>query len=410
MQRIIPVSQLSHHGFSWVREPEFTPPGKAGGLDACLAQELAEPRAGELRALLESMLESIIGTVNATAGVVRLLSPDGMTLQIIGSVGLSAELQEEAESFVELDCEVNDKATFGHVIHASDISECDVRQNCRYASCRFQSLVACPLELASMPEAPLGILTIYFDVPRDAASRAMNTIAAFAEVMAATIEHTRIIREVWRGERLAARQEIANEIHDSLAQTLTYARMRVSLLQEAVRSGNDELAAQCARDLDEALEIGQKSMRELIRDFRCEINKGGLLPALTDITAEFRSRNDIELEYHNRLVDLDLPLEYEIQVFHIVREALTNIARHSGATHARLFVDESYGYYVFTIEDNGIGASTFTPVEGHYGVMIMRERAHRIGGKIKVESASGLGTQVQLYFPVPAPDWRKSNE
>jgi two-component system nitrate/nitrite sensor histidine kinase NarX len=97
-------------------------------------------------------------------------------------------------------------------------------------------------------------------------------------------------------------------------------------------------------------------------------------------------------------------------VYHIVREALANIARHSGATHARLFVDASYGYYVVTIEDNGSGACTFTPVEGHYGVMIMRERAHRIGGKIKVESAAGLGTQVQLFFPEPSSDWRVSNE
>ena len=143
---------------------------------------------------------------------------------------------------------------------------------------------------------------------------------------------------------------------------------------------------------------------------RCELNPGGLLAALQDLTTEFRERNDIVLEYHNRLVDLELPLEHEIQTYHIVREALTNIARHSGATHARLFVDASCGYYVFTIEDNGSGACTFTPVEGHYGVMIMRERAHRIGGKIKVESAAGLGTQVQLFFPEPSLDWRAAHE
>ena len=93
-----------------------------------------------------------------------------------------------------------------------------------------------------------------------------------------------------------------------------------------------------------------------------------------------------------------------------MREALTNIARHSGATQARLFVNACFGYYVFTIEDNGSGASTFSPVEGHYGVMIMRERAQRIGGKLNVESALGLGTQVQLYFPEPSPDWRAANE
>jgi two-component system nitrate/nitrite sensor histidine kinase NarX len=97
-------------------------------------------------------------------------------------------------------------------------------------------------------------------------------------------------------------------------------------------------------------------------------------------------------------------------VYNIVHEALNNIARHSGATHARLFVDASFGYHVFTVEDNGVGANTFTPVEGHYGMLIMRERARRIGGEIRVESAAGLGTRVQLFFPEPSFDWRAASE
>ena len=405
----IPITEIASSGFSWVRDPDFTPPDRDGGVITCLEHEFAPPRAGELRALLKTFLESIIGTVNATAGVVRLFSPDGRTLRIIGSAGLSAELQEEAENFVELDCEVNENATFGHVIHASDISSCDSRQSCRHSSCQFQSLVAAPIESPNSPGIPLGILTVFFDVPRASSRSVMNSIAAFTELMGASIEHTRINRETSRMERIAARQEIANDVHDSLAQTLTYARMRVSLLREAIRSKNEVNASQYVQDLDEALEIGQKSTRDLIKDFRCNMGPGGLIGSLNEITAEFCAQNDITLEYHNRLVDLELPLEHEIQVSHIVREALTNIARHSGATHARLFVDENYGYYVVTIEDNGSGARTFTQVEGHYGVMIMRERAQRIGGDIRVESAPDLGTKGQLFFPEPSQDWRTSN-
>lgn len=407
---MIATSSSDQSGFSWVRDPDFTPPGKDGGIAACLINELASARAGELKTLLVSFLESIIANVNATAGVVRLLSPDGGTLQIIGSAGLSGELKEEAESFLALDCEANDHATFGQTIRASDISSCTSRQNCRYTSCRFQSLVAAPLESNILPGTPLGILTVFFDVPRKTAHGTINTITAFAEMMGAAIEHTRINRESLRIERIAARQEIANNIHDSLAQTLTYARMRISLLLEAIRTGNELMAAKYTRDLDETLEISQKNTRDLISDFRCEFNPEGLVPALIELIAQFRERNPIVLEYTNRIVDLELPLEHEIQVYHIVQEALSNIARHSGATHARLFVDAHFGYYVFTIEDNGSGACTFTPVEGHYGVMIMRERAQRIGGEIKVTSADGMGTQVQLFFPAPTLDWRTVNE
>jgi two-component system nitrate/nitrite sensor histidine kinase NarX len=397
-------------GFSWAQDPEFTPPGKDGGLDACLTHEMVAPRAGELKSLLVTFLESIIGTTNATAGVVRLLAPDGRTLQIISSAGLSAELQEEAESFVELDCEASDIATLGRVVRASDVSACASRNNCRYARCRFQSLVAAPLESPNLPGVPLGIMTIFFDVPREAASRVMNTAAAFAEMMGAAVEYTRINREAHRTELLAERREIANDIHDSLAQKLTFGRMRIALLLEAIRSGNELMATKYARDVDEALEGSQKSARELIADFRSGLNPGGLLASLADLAQQFRDRNSIVLDYQNRLVDLVLPVEHEIQVYNIVREALSNIARHSGASNARLFVDAKFGYYVFTVEDNGVGARTFAPVEGHYGMMIMRERAQRIGGEIRVESAQGLGTQVQLYFPEPSSDWRELSE
>lgn len=386
------------------------PLGNDGGVAECLMHELATPRAGELKTLLVTFLQTIIGTVHATAGVVRLLSPDGHTLQIISSAGLSSELQDEAESFFEQGCEASDIETLGRAIHTLDIRSCATRQNHHYVNCRFQSLVTASLESPNQPGIPLGILTIFFDAPREAASSAMNTVVAFSEMMGAAIEYTRTNREAHRTELLAERRVIANDIHDSLAQTLTFARMRISLLLEAIRTGNELMATKYARDIDEALEISQKSARELIADFRSELNPEGLLASLEDLVEQFRERNSIVLEYHNRLVDLALPIEHEIQVYNIVREALTNIGRHSGATHARLFVDANFGYYIFTVEDNGVGAHTFAPVEGHFGVMIMRERAHRIGGEIKVKSAMGLGTQVQLFFPEPSSDWRAASE
>jgi len=396
--------------FSWVRDPEFIPLSNDGGVTECLMHESATPRAGALKGLLGNFLETIIGKAHATAGVVRLLSPDGHTLQTISSAGLSKEMQEEAESLIELDCENSDIAELGRVAYVSDLRTCEMRQNCRYSSCRFQSLVSAELEPSNQPGAPLGMLTLFFDGPSEVAGRALNMVTAFAEMMGAVIEYTRINRAAHRTELLAERRVIANDIHDSLAQTLTFARMRISLLQEAIRTGNESTAAKYAGDIDEALEISQKSARQLIADFRSKLNPGGLVASLDELVVQFRERNSIALEYHNRLVDLALPVEYEIQVYSIVREALNNIGRHSGATHARLFVDANFGYYVFTVEDNGVGAHTFAPVEGHFGMMIMRERAQRIGGKITVESAIGLGTKVQLSFPEPSSDWRSASE
>ncbi len=407
-KKTISRSNAARSNFLWLGEPDFTPPGTDGGVETCLTHEFAAPRIGELRTLLKLFLESIVKTTGAASAVLRLLSSDGRTLQIIGSSGFSANLSEELEAFENLHCETTH--SLGHDIYASDISQCSMRKTCQHTNCQFQSLISVPLEHPHTPGTPLGILTIFFDISYEAAIKSKDTIATFTEMISATIEHTHVNRETRRVELLSERQAIANEIHDSLAQTLTYARMRASMLIEANRNSNHLMTRKYAGDLDEALEIAQKNARELVTNFRCEINHGGLSAALNDLASEFRKRNNIVLEYHNRLIDLELPLEHEIQTYHIVHEALNNIARHSGATHARLFVDAHFGYYVFTIEDNGSGACTFAPVEGHYGVMIMRERAQKIGGTIKVESATGQGTQVQLFFPEPSLDWRATNE
>lgn len=393
--------------FSWASDVVFTPPIDNPHASACDTTTVS--RAGDLKPLLDEFLDTIIGTVKANAGVIRIQPPNSPTLQTISSFGLPDELLA-AESITEFDCEMRGKAAIEHEIYSSDLSLCATRQDCRHCGCLFESSITVPLESRTPLGSPIGIITLFFSTPHELSQHVSNTVLAFAQLLGGTIEHVKSNRESKRADRMAARQAIANEIHDSLAQTLAYTRMRTSLLIESIRAGDEVHAIGYAQDVDEGLAHSQKTVRELIKDFRCPMDPAGLLHALQTLTEQFCERNDIALEYTNRVADLELPLEYEIQVYHIVSEALANIATHSGASHARLLVDYIANYYAFTIEDNGSGGGTFTPVEGHYGMMIMRERAQRIGGEIKVESSNGLGTRVQLFFPEPLSDWRAANE
>jgi two-component system, NarL family, nitrate/nitrite sensor histidine kinase NarX len=160
------------------------------------------------------------------------------------------------------------------------------------------------------------------------------------------------------------------------------------------------LAYKCARDIDEALDSGQKTVRELVTHFRCQMDPQGLQFALQKLVDEFCARTDITLQYVNRVADMNLPLEHELQTFLIVREALVNVSTHSGASAAHLTVERNAGHYTFTVADNGAGLGDVT-ADGHYGLAIMRERAERIGGEVQLESSEGLGTRVRLNFAVP---------
>jgi two-component system nitrate/nitrite sensor histidine kinase NarX len=403
------LKNSEHADFSWADDFHFTPPENGEDIATSETLEIAASRAGDFKPVVEKLLETLISNVNATSGVARILPTHGQTHQLFSSVGLPAELLKLG-SDLELNCETSCKASIDRGVYTTDLSACKKRLDCSNVGCQIKSLITAPIKSYNPSKKPIGMITLFFCEPQEPFENISKTVLSFADLLSTLIEHNQSTREVKRSELIAERQSIANEIHDSLAQSLAYTRIRTSLLLESIRKLNTSMVTKYAHDIDDALESSQKTVRELITDFRCSVDPSGLLHALQAIAEEFRHRNDIELEYINMVANLELPLEYEIQVSHIVQEALANIAKHSGATHARMVVDLSDNYYVFTIDDNGSGGCTFAPVEGHYGMRIMRERAQRIGGEINVESSEGFGTRVRLFFPEPMSDWRDVNE
>lgn len=361
----------------------------------------AATRGGKAAALLEGLLETIIGAVDASAGIVRVLSPDGRQFSLIGCSGLPAEICQE-ESVVDASCGVCGKSSNTGDIAASDAEFCLSRYGATFfaEACRF--VVAVPLVHGGRAGEPSGVLTLFFASAQNVTENLERTLRSYAELMHIALNNVWQNEDSYQVSLLAERQSIANEIHDSLAQTLYFAKIRASLLQDAMKTENDLLAFKCAQDIDEALESSQKTVRELVTHFRCQMDPEGLQYALQKLVKDFIARSSIALEYCNQVKDFDLPAEYELQIFLIVREALVNIATHSGASIAKLKVACADGRYHFLVEDNGGGIGSGVPSEGHYGLVIMRERALRIGGVIEVESIEGMGTRVQLTFSAPA--------
>jgi two-component system nitrate/nitrite sensor histidine kinase NarX len=100
----------------------------------------------------------------------------------------------------------------------------------------------------------------------------------------------------------------------------------------------------------------------------------------------------------NRLPTLLLSPNEEIHVLQIVREALSNVIQHAGASRAMLRLSASGPAIRVTLEDDGRGMDPGAPRPGHYGLQIMRERAASLGGVIEVSAGSRGGTRVQLTF------------
>ncbi len=369
-------------------------------------------------AALESVLAAVLRMAGASAGVVRAAAPISPVLAVLVAVDVSAP----GEGGAAIGARGGVRASPAGPIalwcnrcpesRAAD-SEC-VRQGICGCDERFPAdregrvckhVASQPLGLRGSGAA---VLNLRFDGPDGCAAASLSALEAGARVMAAALEQVRLSREALRTALAGERQMMANEVHDSLAQGLTYMRMRMSLLRHAIGEGDSERALKYWGDVDGSLTDAHRRLRELITYFRCRMDAQGLLHALQETSEKFLGRTGVVLEFVNGVPGLDLPVAREVQVFHIVQEALANVGRHADARRARLTLAPRDDGYEITVEDDGVGmAADLAAGErgeaGHYGIAIMRERARRLGGELTVDSAPGAGTRVRLYFPAVDP-------
>ena len=358
----------------------------------------------DLEALLERFLGSIVILAGASAGAVRVLTHGGLQMRLVGAVGLPADVLQR-EQLVRHDC-----GTCGQAAHADNLHQsttlhvCTQHTGSDYFGQRCQQLLAVPLKSKGKI---LGVYSLFMDVERKLSPELIGLLRAIGELLGLALENERLARDNMRMSLMNERQSMANEVHDSLAQTLVYMNTRVSLLRDAIVEHDDSRASKYLDDLDRELGNAHTGLRELLTHFRSRMDPEGLLHALQNIADDFHDRTGVFLDFTNHVPDLGLNVEQEVQVFHIVQEALANVGRHAHASRAQLILDRKDGRYEITIQDDGGGllsrasrsAAGVRAQPGHFGMSIMQERARRLGGEITVGTTAGRGTVVRLSFP-----------
>lgn len=195
------------------------------------------------------------------------------------------------------------------------------------------------------------------------------------------------------------RATIARELHDSLAQMLSYLRIQLTLLKRAVPDDNAP-AHVIIDDFSRGLNNAYRQLRELLTTFRLSLQQSDLTAALREALDLLQSQTRAKLSLDCRLPTQALDAQQQINVLQIIREAVINAIKHSGASDINVTcVTDPDGAHSIYIRDNGIGMSTTAEPDGHYGLSIMHERAERLNGTLDIVSPSGGGTEVQLRFP-----------
>ncbi|MDO9072149.1 MAG: histidine kinase [Rubrivivax sp.] len=385
-------------------EPALKPPPAAGrplvpddgGLLADIAVGLGSE--ADLGALLERFLEPIVRLAGAQAGAVRVLSEAGDQLELLCSLGLPASVCDRGPA-VDAHCGHCGAAADGHrLIWATDLQACAALSTGPFFGQACQRLLAVPLQHRGRV---LGVYNLFFRGTEEPGAPVQAVLRSVGELLGLAVNNARLERENLRARLASERQMMAAEVHDSLAQSLAFVKMRLPLLQDAMAAHDDIRARQYCDDVRCAVTQAHASLRGIITHLRSPMDPKGLLHALDAAVEAFRLGSGVELQVANALPRLALSPEGESQVFHIVQEALSNVARHAAACHAWLLMGSAgEGLVEIVVEDDGAGLPINSPCGGtHYGMDIMRERARRIEGTLEVCARPGGGTRVRLVFP-----------
>lgn len=260
------------------------------------------------------------------------------------------------------------------------------------------TILAAPVRV---PSGTYGVLIGESDAETRYEQRHLHLLETIASVLAQAISNlSRDVRDR-RMTLLEERNAIARELHDSLAQSLSYMKIQLARLQAVLP---DDLSqsdvGQIARAIREGIDSAYRQLRELLTTFRTSVHARGLAATLEEAAEELSSRSEVQISIDNRIRRVRLTVNEELHIGQIVREALTNVVRHARASSALVTLSSNEREVTVTIEDDGRGIATESGGEHHYGLSIMRERSRSLGGRLEIR-ANEPGSRIVVTF-VPA--------
>ncbi len=226
-----------------------------------------------------------------------------------------------------------------------------------------------------------------------------SLIETIAEMFASARSHEQERIAENRLVIIEERAVIARELHDSLAQSLSYLKIQVALLTKKLdKQLPREQLDSTVEDIHLGLNRAYLQLRELLTTFRLKLDDPSLKNALSGTVVEFSSKSNHPITLDYEIDDDSLTANQEIHVLQIVREALSNVQRHANATNAKVSVTLNNSQFTIAIEDDGVGIKKEHQLEGHFGLGIMQERSNSLNARLNIETSPDNGTIITVAF------------
>ncbi len=224
-------------------------------------------------------------------------------------------------------------------------------------------------------------------------------LQAMADIIATAIELDQKRTSENRLVIVEERAVIARELHDSLAQSLSYLKVQMSLLTRKMQKNVPPAQVEeTIEDIKKGLNSAYLQLRELLTTFRLKLDDPAIKNSLQSTITEFSAKCQHGIEFNYQLPQNYLSANQEIHLLQIVREALSNIHRHANATKAGVSIMLEVNKVKVGIWDNGMGLPANLSEQGHLGIGIMQERAKSLNTALYVEARAEQGTLVRFEF------------
>lgn len=249
------------------------------------------------------------------------------------------------------------------------------------------------------PGQLLGTLEVWYPVETGLSETNRRLLETLSDQLATAIFLERQITEEQQQTLAEERTVIARELHDSLAQSLSYLKMQVARLRRLNIDGEQQATHEAILDeLSTGLNSAYRQLRELLATFRLKLDTPDLYSALQKTIAEFSERLGKPVELNYNLPPQTLSPNEEIHTLQIVREGLANAVKHADASNICVDVLFESPQVRVSIRDNGKGLPGGDQPMNHYGLIIMQDRARTLGGQVKVRNREEGGVEVVLSF------------
>lgn len=387
------------------------------GLEAKVAEKTSQLE--EKRERLEALYDVTSLVANATSlqeladgftqRVGRVARADGVALRwsdesnrrylLLASLGLPEAMRDGELCVMAGDCHCGSpEAPNGARVIPIHSMEPAAMKHCAHAG--YEALVTVPIRLH---DRLMGELNLFYHAHVNPSEAERSLLEALTAHLGSGMENLRLSALAKEAAVAQERTFIARELHDSIAQSLAFLKIQVQLMRDALASGDAAAVDKALAEIDVGVRESYGDVRELLMHFRTRTNTEDIEPALATTLRKFEHQSGIQAHLSIEGNGMPLSPDLQVQVLHIVQEALSNVRKHAQASQVWLDVRQHPAWH-FEVRDNGVGFDADGPAAGetHVGLRIMSERAQRIGAQLDVRSTPRGGTAVTLRLPTPA--------